>query len=78
MLAMQEVNENGGLLPQIWNGPFEIEAVVRDAAGNTSLLASMATELIEDWGCIALFGGKSPVERSIIAQVRARTVVFSI
>lgn len=69
LLAMERINNEGGLLPDMWGGPFKLDPVVRDAAGNLTKFEEMAYELFHDQECVAVFGGLLNEERRVISQV---------
>lgn len=42
---------------------------MKDAGGNLTLVQEYAEELVEEQGCIVLFGGHNPAERAVLTEV---------
>lgn len=69
MAAIDKINEGGGLLPQMWGGPFLLQPIVRDCRSNVSLCAEEAYRLLHDEQCVALFGTLKPAARRAVSAV---------
>lgn len=71
LVAVDKVNKEGGLLPDVWGGPFALEPIIRNGEGNATKFAEQAFSLYHDAEVVVLFGGVRPAERRAASQVFA-------
>lgn len=67
MLAIDEINESGGVLGE------EVVAVVEDGASEPAIFAQKAQKLIQDDGVATVFGGWTSASRKAMLPVFERT-----